>query len=53
MADEKQITTLSESQLSQSDDEGLEITWTEAEEKALVRRQAPHQHLESGQEPGH
>jgi sugar phosphate permease len=38
MADEKKIAELSESQLSRSDDEGQEITWTEAEEKALVRR---------------
>jgi hypothetical protein len=40
MADEKkQIATLAESQLSRSDDdEGQEVTWTEAEEQALVRR---------------
>ncbi|KAK4152520.1 hypothetical protein C8A00DRAFT_34764 [Chaetomidium leptoderma] len=38
MADEKQIADVSESQLSTSDDEGRELTWTEAEEKALVRR---------------
>ncbi|KAK4041457.1 hypothetical protein C8A01DRAFT_14796 [Parachaetomium inaequale] len=38
MADEKQIANISESGLSQSDEEGQEITWTEAEEKALVRR---------------
>jgi len=37
-ADEKNIVNLSESQLSRSDDEGQEITWTEEEEKALVRR---------------
>ncbi|KAK3300565.1 major facilitator superfamily domain-containing protein [Chaetomium fimeti] len=38
MADEKKIAEFSESQLSRSDDEGQEIAWTEAEEKALVRR---------------
>jgi hypothetical protein len=39
MADEKQIAVASsESQLSGSDGEVQEITWTEAEEKALVRR---------------
>ncbi|KAH6853956.1 major facilitator superfamily domain-containing protein [Chaetomium sp. MPI-CAGE-AT-0009] len=38
MADDKKIAEFSESQLSRSDDEGQEITWTEAEEKALVRR---------------
>ncbi|EAQ93102.1 hypothetical protein CHGG_01337 [Chaetomium globosum CBS 148.51] len=37
MADEKKISEFSESQLSRSDDEGQEITWTEEEEKALVR----------------
>lgn len=42
MADEKNISTVSESQLSRSDDEGQEITWTEAEEKALVRRHVLH-----------
>lgn len=36
--DEKNIVNLSESQFSRSDDEGQEITWTEEEEKALVRR---------------
>ena len=36
--DEKNIVNLSESQLSQSDDGSQEITWTEEEEKALVRR---------------
>ena len=36
--DEKKVSILSESQLSRSDDEGQEITWTEDEEKALVRR---------------
>jgi hypothetical protein len=41
MADEKQIAVASsESQLSGSDGEVQEITWTEAEEKALVRRYA-------------
>lgn len=39
MADEKHITNLAESQISsRSDDEGRELTWTEDEEKALVRR---------------
>jgi len=39
MADEKQhIANLSESPASRSDDEDHEITWTEDEEKALVRR---------------
>jgi hypothetical protein len=38
MAAEKQIANISESGLSQSDEEGQEITWTEAEEKALLRR---------------
>ncbi|KAK4245072.1 hypothetical protein C7999DRAFT_16732 [Corynascus novoguineensis] len=39
MADEKQhIGNLSESPASRSDDEDHEITWTEDEEKALVRR---------------
>jgi hypothetical protein len=36
--DEKKASIISESQLSRSDDEGQEITWTEEEEKALVRR---------------
>jgi rubrerythrin len=36
--DEKKASILSESQLSRSDDEDQEITWTEDEEKALVRR---------------
>jgi hypothetical protein len=36
--DEKKASILSESHLSRSDDEGQEITWTEEEEKALVRR---------------
>jgi hypothetical protein len=36
--DEKKASILSESQLSRSDDEGQEITWTEDEEKALVQR---------------
>lgn len=36
--DEKNIVSWSESQFSRSDDEGQEITWTEEEEKALVRR---------------
>jgi hypothetical protein len=40
MADEKKISEFSESQLSRSDDEGQEIPWTEAEEKALIRRYA-------------
>ncbi|KAG7292871.1 hypothetical protein NEMBOFW57_002916 [Staphylotrichum longicolle] len=36
--DEKNIVNLSESQFSRSDDEGQEITWTDEEEKVLVRR---------------
>jgi hypothetical protein len=40
MADEKKISEFSESQLSRSDDEAQEITWTEAEEEALIRRYA-------------
>ncbi|KAK3905782.1 hypothetical protein C8A05DRAFT_30412 [Staphylotrichum tortipilum] len=35
---EKQVEALAESQTSRSDEEGQEIKWTEAEEKALVRR---------------
>jgi hypothetical protein len=35
--DEKQIAS-SESQISHTDDEGNEITWTEEEEKRLVRK---------------
>ncbi|KAL2132613.1 hypothetical protein VTI74DRAFT_3603 [Chaetomium olivicolor] len=38
MTDEKHIGSLSESQVSHSDDDGQEITWTEEEERALVRR---------------
>ncbi len=43
MADEKNISdkvvvASSDSQLSRTDDEGQEITWTEEEEKALLRR---------------
>ncbi|KAK4231150.1 hypothetical protein QBC38DRAFT_259693 [Podospora fimiseda] len=38
MADEKHISKVAESQLSTSDDDGQEITWTEEQEKALVRR---------------
>jgi hypothetical protein len=36
--DEKQVKALAESQTSRSDEEGREIEWTEAEEKALLRR---------------
>lgn len=44
MADEKHISNLSESQLSRSDDDGQEITWTEEEEKALVRKHVDFPH---------
>lgn len=48
MADEKQATNVSESQLSRSDDDGQEIAWTEDEEKALVRRYALHEDWSKG-----
>lgn len=44
MADEKQLEKVTASSVSQSftDDDGQEITWTEEEEKALLRRYAFH-----------
>jgi hypothetical protein len=36
--DEKQVEVLAESQISRSDEEGQEIKWTDAEERALVRK---------------
>lgn len=36
--DEKRGVELSDGRLSPSEDEGQELTWTEEEEKALVRR---------------
>ena len=41
MAEEKQVSMLAESQLSTSDDDAQEITWTEEEELALVKRYLP------------
>jgi hypothetical protein len=38
MAEEKRDTAMSETQLIQDDDDGLQVSWTADEERALVRR---------------